>query len=236
MNGNKLLLGFLGGTIALIASSESAIAFTLDRLSSDAEMNALMQDIAFVAEGRIGDRSGAATYELDLHEADPGFPQITDQFNWQSGITEAFELSYNSNSNQVDFLIGDRLLSHAYSDPFSDIFIRTRAVNSGSSILLNNLELNGTNLGEKSHAIAAQGGLDILQIGDIGEDFKLTGEVMMNWEKVPPTQSRLAFQIKIADTGDTPPPKKDIPEPGLLIGLGFFSLLGLRSRRFCKES
>ncbi|MGK7926217.1 MAG: choice-of-anchor W domain-containing protein [Spirulina sp.] len=235
MNGKRLLFSFLGGAIALILSNESAIAFTLTHLSSDAEMNAIMQDLAFVAEGRIGDRNGAATYELDLHEDHPGFPQMTDQFNWQNGVTEAFELSYTSTSNLVNFTIGDRVLSHAYTDPFSDIFIRTQAVKAGSHILLNNLQLNGTNLGEKSHAIAAEGGLDILQISEFGKDFQLTGEVTMNWEEIPPTQSRLAFQIKIADTGDTPTPRKEIPEPSLLVSLGCVSLLGLRSRRFCKE-
>jgi hypothetical protein len=83
-------------------------AVTLTHLTSDDEMNALMQDIAFVAEGRIGDGGGVTTHELNLHEFDPGNPQITEQFNWQNGVTENFELSYDPDLNLVQFSLGDR--------------------------------------------------------------------------------------------------------------------------------
>lgn len=204
----------------------SVSAATLTHLSSDDEMNALIQDIAFVAEGRIGDGAGVTTHELNLHEFDPGNPQITEQFNWQNGVTENFELSYDPDVNLVQFTVGDtadatlreRQLNYNYNDPFSDIFIRTRAVDLGSSIAVSDLSLDNISLDEQSYAIAETRGLDILRISDVMNRFKLTGTSTMSWQGLPPEQSQLAFQIKVAQT-EIETPNQEIPEPSLIIGL-----------------
>ncbi|NEO28022.1 MAG: hypothetical protein F6K03_14355, partial [Kamptonema sp. SIO4C4] len=219
MKYNQLFLKVLGGTVGLCLCAGTANAVTLTHISSDQEMNGLMDDIAFVAEGRIGDLDGFATHELNLHESDPGQPDITDQFNWQNGVTEQFELSYDATSQLVNFNIGDRTLTHTYDDPFSDIFLRTRAVNEGSDIRVDNLLLDGVALNDASHAVAETGGLDILRIADIDENFTLTGDATMNWEDSPPSQSRLAFQVKISEPSPEPPPHKEIPEPSTVISL-----------------
>jgi hypothetical protein len=214
----KLTSFTLTTALTLLGLSCSAVhAVTLTHLTSDDEMNALMQDIAFVAEGRIGDGSGVATHELNLHEFDPGDPQITEQFNWQNGVTENFELSYNPDLNLVQFTLGDRLLNYNYNDPFSDIFIRTRAVNLGSFMLIDNLSLDNQFLDDQSYAVAETGGLDILRISDVMNRFTLTGNSTMSWQDLP-EQSQLAFQIKVAQT-EIETPNQEIPEPSLIIGL-----------------
>jgi hypothetical protein len=222
--------GWVGGTL-------SAEAVTLTRLSSDIEMNALISDMAFVAEGRIGDNNGTATYELNLHESDPGDPQVTDQFNWVSGVSQPFELFYDAVSNLVEFTIGDRTLTHTYSNPFSDFFLRTRATQAGSSMLLSNLQLDGISLDGESHAVAETGGLDILQISDVAGSFQLLGESTMTWEEITPVQSQLAFQIKLAEATPTveATPTREIPEPNLVVSFVIFSLIGITYRRLSPQ-
>ena len=51
--------------LAALAGSAGATIVT-SHLSSDAQLLALLSDTLFVAEGRIGDGSGAATFEIDL--------------------------------------------------------------------------------------------------------------------------------------------------------------------------
>ena len=232
----KLYPFALTATLTLLGlNCPSVHAATLTHLSSDDEMNALMPDIAFVAEGRIGDRDGITTHELNLHEFDPGNPQITEQFNWQNGVAENFELSYDSALSLVQFTIGDRILNYNYTDPFSDIFIRTRAVNPGSSMLLSDLWLDQISLGEQSYAVAETGGLDILRISDVIADFKLIGTSTMFWQDSPPTQAKLAFQIKVAQSNQETQ-NQDIPEPSLVVGFLIVGLAGYRSCRFSKHS
>ncbi|MGC9528193.1 MAG: choice-of-anchor W domain-containing protein [Limnospira sp.] len=175
MKKSQILGAVLFGTFGLGVVAPPAEAVTLTRLFSDSEMNELLGDIAFVAEGRIGDRGGFATHELNLHESDPGDPQVTDQFDWLSGIPEPFELAYDAASSLVNFTLGDRTLTQTYDNPFSDFFLRTRATQAGSSMRLGNLQLDGVALDGESYAIADTGGLDILRIRFLYMYFILGG-------------------------------------------------------------
>lgn len=233
---SQILGAVLFGTFGLGVVAQTSEAVTLTRLSSDSEMNELLGDIAFVAEGRIGDRGGFATHELNLHESDPGDPQVTDQFDWLSGIPEPFELVYDAASSLVNFTVGDRTLTQAYDNPFSDFFLRTRATQAGSSMLLGNLQLDGVDLDGESYAIADTGGLDILRISDVTGSFQLLGESIMTWQERPPVQSELAFQIKVSEvTGTEPPPSREIPEPSSVASLIVFGLLGMSVRRLSPQ-
>lgn len=60
----------------------------------DATLSTLLPTPAFVAEGRIGDRAGVATFKLDLGP-DTSRPAVTSQHSWQSGVPEDFTLSYD---------------------------------------------------------------------------------------------------------------------------------------------
>lgn len=225
-------IGILSVAVSLFPKTASA--FTITHLSSDAEMNALLTDMTFVAEGRIGDRRGAATHELNLHEEHPGNPSVTAQFNWINGTPQPFELTYNADSSLVSFMVGSQTLSHTYTDPFSDIFIRTQAVNKDSSIVLDHLFIDGDPISESSTAIGNEDGLDILRLSNLPGSFKLTGQSTMNWEDIPPTQSRLAYQIKVART-EPEPEKKEIPEPNSLASLLLLGMTGVYLSRQHKQ-
>jgi hypothetical protein len=184
--------------LALAVLPGAAAALTTQHLATDAELLALISDTLFVAEGRIGDLGGAATFELDLG-ASTAAPSQTANYAWVGGRQEPFTLTYNNVTRVVTFSLGGHTLTYTtpYMD-FGDMFVRTRAVNVGTSVVVNDLVLNGVGIGDQSSATGD--GLDILWISEhaIANGFTLTGVATLSWTGSPPTQSRLAFQIKVA--------------------------------------
>jgi hypothetical protein len=184
--------------LGVIGLSGTASSFATRHLPSDAELLALISDTLFVAEGRIGDLGGAATFELDLGQSTSA-PATSANYGWVSGQAEPFTLSYNNVTGLVSFTLGGITLN--YTTPFSlfgDIFVRTRAVDAMRSVVVQDFVLNGQSVGDLSSANGP--GLDILWISDatLSSGFTLTGVATLSWTGAAPTQSRLAFQIKIA--------------------------------------
>jgi hypothetical protein len=64
--------------------------------------------------------------------------------------------------------------------------------------------LDGVNVGDGSSCDAVSG-VDYLRIegGDLATGFALTGTAVLQWTGTAPTQSRLAFQIKVGTTGSS---------------------------------
>lgn len=83
-------------------------------------------------------------------------------------------------------------------------------------MLIDNLSLDNQFLDDQSYAIAETGGLDILRISDVMNRFTLTGNSTMSWQNLP-EQSKLAFQIKVAQTDEDT--SQEVPEPSLILGL-----------------
>jgi hypothetical protein len=183
--------------VALLLIPATAVAaLSTSHLSSDAEMLALLPAFDFVAEGRIGDLGGAATFELDLG-AETSAPSVTAQYAWQNAAVEPFTLVYDAGVGEARFTLGGHSL--IYSTPLGadEMFIRTRAIPAGSSATVRDLVLEGVPVGAVSQA--SGDGLDILRIqgGLLMDGFVLTGNAVLAWTGTPPTQSRLAFQIKV---------------------------------------
>jgi hypothetical protein len=184
---------------ALLFTTAPAAALTVQHLASDADMLELLSDTLFVGEGRIGDGAGAATFEVDLG-GDTGAPAQTAQYDWPNGIAVPWTLTYNHLTHEVSFTVD--AVNLTYTSPlsgFTDVFVRCRAVNAGSDILADNLVLDGDAVGDGSFADGDATGLDILWIsgGTLTDGFTLTGTTTMSWTGTPPTQSRLAFQLKV---------------------------------------
>lgn len=245
MNTQKTLLSTAIATLGCLSLSTAAHAFTLgghitsEGSAADQAYNALFpdgesgDDTAFVAESRYGDRGGAAQYEFKIfdHPVDDDLDEAN--FSWENGVSYDFSLEYTAlgwTYSLFEFGTENLLTSvtQAFTAPFSDIFIRTRA-NNGTSVVVDNLFLDDVAVGDRSAVENVEGsfGVDYLRISDISEPFKLTGTSTMNWtEGSNPTNSRLAYQIKVVNLEDTQP----IPEPTILVGLGV-SLLGLTRLR-----
>jgi hypothetical protein len=189
--------------VALISVPASAGIVTR-HVATDAEMLSYIQNLAVVAEGRIGDRGGAATFELDLGD-NTGNPATTAQYNWQSAVAEPFTLSYNKISNIATFTLGGRTLTYSPAVSFKEFFVRTRAIDASTSVQVYGLVLNGQSVGDVSSATGPDG-LDILAVSgvDLYQGFSLTGVAVLSWDATPPTQSRLAFQIKVGNAPTVP--------------------------------
>jgi hypothetical protein len=180
-----------------IVASPATAVITTSHLATDAEMLALLSDTLFVGEGRIGDGSGAATFEADLG-GDTGNPATTAQYDWPNGTAVPWSLTFDHTTNLITFVVDGVTLT--YTTPLggvTGIFVRARAVNVGSDILVDDLVLDSETLGDVSYA--AGNGLDILWISGatLNDGFAITGKTTMSWTGARPTQSRLGFQIKV---------------------------------------
>jgi hypothetical protein len=189
--------------LVVFAASPAFAGIVTRHVTTDAEMLAAIQNIAVVAEGRIGDLGGAATFELDLGD-DTGNPYTTAQYPWQSGVAEPFTLSYDKPTNVATFTLGGKTLVYSPGLSFKEFFVRTRATEANTSIQVYELVLNGQPVGDFSSATGP--GLDILAVSgvDLYQGFTLTGVAVLTWTGAPPTQSRLAFQIKVGNAPTVP--------------------------------
>lgn len=190
-------------------------------------------DIGFVAEGRIGDRSGGATFELDVG-SDTGGGFNTAQFNWVNNTSYAFSLNFDGTT--ATFNVGGTAVSYnafSITDEFDGLAIRTSAYE-GQSILFTGLDLDGTSIGSFSNVSTATGSdrdvvwLLLSDFGDLAGGFVLTGNVALAWTLNPDpnlNQSRLAFQIKGADAPVVP-----IPGAVWLFASGLIGLMVIRRR------
>lgn len=175
----------------------------------------------FVAEGRIGSNSiGGFTFEYDLGP-DTSQPYQTGEFAWTNGSPVALRLAFNGTTAEFN-VDGRPILQYnpAITATPLDIFIRTRGEAGKSTIEVNDLLLDGENAG-----VSQAPPTDYLWVrGGTLDSFELLGNSLMTWTGAPPTQSALAYQIKVGTV---------VPEPSSLFALlgGFGTLGGLLIRR-----
>jgi hypothetical protein len=198
MHTARLVAGWIFVTVFLWAFAVSA-EMTTTHLDSDSELLEYLSDTLFVSEGRIGDSGGSATFELDLGYS-TGSPAETAQYDWQNGVAEPFTIDYDSETGTVTYTLGGETLQYVtpYMN-FDALFVRTRAVNSGTSISVTDLVIDGENVNDTSESSGSDG-LDILLIYGVNliDGFTMEGTATLCWTGDPPTQSRLAFQVKVA--------------------------------------
>jgi hypothetical protein len=186
-------------SVLSLLAAPAAATLAVQHLTTDAEMLTFLSDTLFVGEGRIGDRGGAATFEVDLG-GDTGAPATQAQYNWPNGGVVSWSLVYDSGTNLATFTVDNVVLNFVTPlSGFTDLFVRTRAVNAASDILVTDMTLDAENVADSSSADGDASGLDILWIsgGTLTDGFSLSGTVTMSWTGTAPTQSRLAFQIKV---------------------------------------
>lgn len=162
----------------LFAGSASACP-SAAHVATDQELNDLLDGLAVVAEG----------------------PSQQEQYDWSSGVVEPFTLTYDSGTNTATYSLGGKALQYQPLLGFKEMFIRCRAVNTNTTITVNNLVLNGCAVADHSSADGNGSGLDILALTgeELDAGFTLTGDATLTWQGSPPTQSRLAFQIKVGN-------------------------------------
>jgi len=185
---------------ALLLPAFATAQLAVEYFSSDAIFGTVLSDSVFVAEGRIGDLGGAATFELDLG-ASTAAPATTDQFAWGNGVAYPFSLHFDHLSNVATFTVAGHTLSYtsAYG-VFDALFIRTRSVYAGTFVGVYNLVLDGITVPGAS-VESGPNGLKIMQIygAPLQDGFTLNGIVKLSWDAAPPLNSALAFQIFAAN-------------------------------------
>ncbi|MBD2087399.1 PEP-CTERM sorting domain-containing protein [Coleofasciculus sp. FACHB-542] len=261
----KTLIGLFVATLGILSAPADAKAISLSYLETDQAFKNLNVDLLFVAEGRIGS-SNNSTYELDLHD-DTGSTnfavqkqqELTGSNFWQSGRVDAFTLAYDALTKIVTYKVGNQTLAYDYTSKFTqgvtDIFVRTRANNTNSSMTVKDLLLkdaSGTKSIAETSSVSCtlspncttwykdangnifedvKGGVQYLRIGDVSGSFSLTGNSIMSWTGKIPTQSNLAYQIKVGTTDDWKN-QQSVPEPSATLGLTLGAIaLGLKTRR-----
>jgi hypothetical protein len=220
--------------IALAAVPVQAVPFTIKPVGSDADMLSLLQSISFVAEGRIGDRGGAATFEVDLGQSTAA-PATTAQYAWPNAVAVPFTLGFDPNQNRVTFTVDGQSLTYSPSGTFTDIFFRTRSYPAGSGIVLDSLVFDGDSVGESVSAYGPNG-LEILWLSGstLMDGFQLSGTSTMSWSGSAPSQSQLAYQIKVGYVEPTGNP--DVPEPCTLALAGMVLLGGAATAAFKRRA
>ncbi|MBW4613797.1 MAG: PEP-CTERM sorting domain-containing protein [Desmonostoc vinosum HA7617-LM4] len=237
-----LILGLVTlGSFAAINPAQ-AVTFESKAWTTDTEFISLVNrkefEELFVAEGRVGDSGGMAQKEVKINgDVVLGAPVLDEKnFNWgNSGTLWDFTLAYTG--SEVKFTVGNTLISTtkvAANSEIGDIFIRTAAVknsNTTDSIMtLSNLLFNGQAITNSSgvSSISSIGStgtsngrdIDYLQIKDVSSTkFTITGKTSMSWTGTRPSNSNLAFQIKVGK-------KKSVPEPGMVAAILAVGIVG----------
>ncbi len=226
--------------LGLAATAGTANAFEVKgAINGEQAFIDLGASIDFAAEGRWGDRGGAAEHEFNFHYDKVGGGQAVPveyrAYNWGNGQGTDWTISLANGI--MTYLIGGQTLTYdASSYDFNDAFIRTTARDAGNSIVVDNLMYNGTAIGDtSSFACTTSGGCDYwnssqyLWLADLGDEFTLSGTTTMSWATTSTLRSKLAFQVKF---GDGPEESESVPEPALsLLSLGAIGLSLKKLRR-----
>lgn len=220
MVGKLAAVASLIGALFILATSAAAQPVT-GHTASDDFLQTIF--IGSVAEGRIGDRGESSDVELLLGQL---FPLDTDQFDWESGRTYSWTLSYEPGSigGAVSFHLEGTNLFMVTATAFNSFFIRAAAERPNTRILVNDLVLGpppsegsgGATVFESANPLdpasaAADGDgatLDVLKISgvDLLVGFTLQGKVAMFFDgaDAPPIGSELSFQAYVAVSPDFP--------------------------------
>lgn len=176
-------------------------------IANDATLNALLPDTntSWVAEGRIGDLGGAATFELDAGQSTAA-PADTAQFAWSNNQPVDFTLSFDQGTNVLSFDVMGTSVSFSPSAAFDDLYIRTAAIRDISTVSLDGMLVDGS---DAIPQVISSGpnDRDIIRVQNAGlaDGFTLTGTATLAWDPSNvPVNSQLAFQFKAGITVPTP--------------------------------
>ncbi|MFN0152416.1 MAG: choice-of-anchor W domain-containing protein [bacterium] len=193
----------------LPAASHASNSVTTFHLTSDSELDDVFPDSrnAFVAEGRIGDRSGSTAFEAGLGET-AASAAASGHHDWQRGVREPFTIAFSKDRNLVVFALGNNTLTFAPKKgaEMVDIAIRAQALDAKASVGVADLIIGSRGIPDSSMAYGANG-LDILLIrgASLQDGFLMTGFATLSWQGTAPTQSKLAFQIKVGEASASAP-------------------------------
>lgn len=227
---SALALGLtIGHTAANAASFELLSNFTDDDFRAIINSGTFTED--YVAESRIGDGAGAATYELALKEPSVVKPIKDKGFNWENKKTYDFELK--SENGKVTYKVGGTELSSfdlVDMSPNNTVYIRAFAGPENTKVKLTNITVDGNTYGGHFMANGDNNQREYLKVTDINGDFTITGQSIFAWSDTDrPRNSNVAYQFKVGNEESVS--AETVPEPASALALLGVALAGVAFKK-----
>jgi hypothetical protein len=225
------LAATVAGLLSLSGAAHAGTIYLTDYATDAAMLADLGANRVAVAEGRFGNNALNGDHELNLGP-DTSAPAVTGQRTWTKGSPVSFELSYDDVSNLLTFTVGASVLNWALDAKISELYLRSAAFKTGSSVALTNLTLDGQSVGADVIATGPSS-RDLLRVrsADLLDGFSFKGLVTFDWDSSVaaniPLRSNAAFQIKMSDAPVVVP----LPAPLLAGGVLLASVAGVRMAR-----
>ncbi|MEW6495474.1 MAG: choice-of-anchor W domain-containing protein [Cyanobacteriota bacterium] len=177
-------------TMGLSLFPLAAQAIGLSTIASESELESLLSQPAFMAGGFIG------TIALKAAEN----TENSVDFAWTQGEKQPFSLNYDGST--VKYTVGDKTLETQIQGAFNDIFIYAKAAEESTSVMIESLLLKDSSVNLTISGIAASfpnNKSSIFHIYDIGENFTLTGNAVLNWMNTPQNSANVGYQIQVGN-------------------------------------
>jgi hypothetical protein len=152
-----------------------------------------------VAELRIGDRGGRATFEADVGHS-TARPHETAQVDWVNGEPVDVTIAYDPEAAAFTLTLGQQTLSTVPALAGRDLLLRARSTRSSARMVLTDLSLDGLPLDADVDSAGpfSDDGRNVLHVHGrwLEEGFTLTGRAILSWDPADvPRQSHLALQV-----------------------------------------
>lgn len=238
----RFLLGMLTATVlsatpyvrGVISSSNSLVTCpgSGNQTAADCTVeygnNALMpiDDFAFILQASAGNRSNSGTDELVVYDfSGSGITTYgAGDLAWQNGTAYNFSVSYVAPTRRLTYTVNGvtSTFTIGASMPISDMFLKTVATTSGSTMKIGNLTVDGVSLtGAQSlaqQAITNQR-VQYLWISGLENSYTLSGKLTMTWTNGnAPSNTDVLTYMKFGQATGAPP--EPVPEPATMAMLG----------------
>ena len=168
-------------------------------------------DTSWAAIGRYGNNiAESGDFEQALKETSGGTPVDQGGRVWTSGETVAWTLAYDTDTDTATWTIGGDVVSGVMSGSMGDIGITAKAPqdSGGSSVLVENVMLNGSPVGPPDSVEAVGDGASddkehlLISGADLSADWTLTGDVTFTWTGAAVlSDERPAFDVEVETAG-----------------------------------
>ncbi|MFH5800084.1 choice-of-anchor W domain-containing protein [Haladaptatus sp. CMAA 1911] len=160
------------------------------------EYSSVTMEQAFLAQGRVGGPGSGVTE----HRLGPTVNNPKNRANkdWQNNETRPFTLTYDPQTQTVVYGnqgVGDLTYAPSDTGPYTDLLLYAIAPSS-STTQLNNLRLNGRQLGQN---IQISNGGAAIRVSNVSleEGFTLRGNARMQWSGNKPSQDTQFYRLRV---------------------------------------
>ncbi|MCH7548406.1 MAG: hypothetical protein IH969_02530 [Candidatus Krumholzibacteriota bacterium] len=201
---NQLAKSFLFVGILVIVASPAFAVLTVSHLT-DADLPTVFTSQQHVGEGRAGDGTATATYEVGVGGT-MGAPTVTGQYTWITNTKVPFFIDYNATTDIVTFSIDGVFVQETIVlSGTTEILLRVATPSKKYTMSLENMFVDGEAVIELGSASESH---DILWISGatIADGFVVTGDVKAKWSNAEPAPvgDQVSFSVVMGNTSTVP--------------------------------